>query len=73
MKRFLLITRNFPPLIGGMERLVFNIYKQLAKHHDCDVIGPPGSSASVQDIHQSYECRLTNPKENQQILLPKYF
>jgi phosphatidylinositol alpha-1,6-mannosyltransferase len=60
MKRFLLITRNFPPLIGGMERLVFNIYKQLAKHHDCDVIGPPGSGASVQDIHQSYECRL-NP------------
>jgi len=59
MKRFLLITRNFPPLIGGMERLVFNIYKQLAKHHDCDVIGPPGSCASVEDVHRSWECRLS--------------
>lgn len=58
MKRILIITRNFPPLIGGMERLVFNIYKQLAEQHDCDVIGPPGSRASVQDNHQSYECKL---------------
>ena len=58
MKRILIITRNFPPLVGGMERLVFNIYKQLAKHYDCDVIGPPGSRASVQDNHQSYACRL---------------
>jgi phosphatidylinositol alpha-1,6-mannosyltransferase len=58
MKRILIITRNFPPLVGGMERLVFNIYKQLAKHYDCDVIGPPGSGASVQDNHQSYACRL---------------
>lgn len=58
MKRILIITRNFPPLIGGMERLVFNIYKQLSKQHDCDVIGPPGSGAVMQDNHQSYECRL---------------
>jgi phosphatidylinositol alpha-1,6-mannosyltransferase len=58
MKRILIITRNFPPLVGGMERLVFNIYKQLAKHYDCDVVGPPGSGASVQDNHQSYACRL---------------
>jgi len=58
MKRLLLITRNFPPLVGGMERLVFNIYKQLAEQHDCDVIGPPGSRASVQDNHHSYECKL---------------
>ena len=58
MKRILIITRNFPPLIGGMERLVFNIYKQLAEQHDCDVIGPPGSRASVLDNHQSYECKL---------------
>ena len=43
-----------------MERLVFNIYKQLAKQHDCDVIGPPGSGASIQKTHQSHECRL-NP------------
>jgi len=42
-----------------MERLVFNIYKQLAKHHDCDVIGPPGSCASVEDVHRSWECRLS--------------
>lgn len=58
MKRILIITRNFPPLIGGMERLVFNIYKQLAEHHDCDVIGPSGNRASVQDNHRSYACRL---------------
>jgi phosphatidylinositol alpha-1,6-mannosyltransferase len=58
MEKILIISRNFPPLIGGMERLVFNIYQQLDKQHDCSVIGPPGSGAFLRDQDQSYECRL---------------
>lgn len=44
MKKMLMVSRNFPPLIGGMERLNFNIYKSLEKNFDVDVAGPNGSS-----------------------------
>jgi phosphatidylinositol alpha-1,6-mannosyltransferase len=58
MQKILIISRNFPPLIGGMERLVFNIYRQLGKQHECGVIGPPGSGSFLRSQNQSYECRL---------------
>lgn len=41
-----------------MERLIFNVYKQLEKHRECGVIGPPGSGSEIRGNHQSYECRL---------------
>jgi len=58
MDKILIISRNFPPLIGGMERLVFNIYRQLGRQHHCGVVGPPGSGTFLHDQDQSYECRL---------------
>ena len=38
----LLITRNLPPLRGGMERLVQHVAQSLADGYDLSVIGPDG-------------------------------
>ena len=40
MAKICIITRNFPPLTGGMERLVFELYKALRSAHDMSLIGP---------------------------------
>jgi len=59
MKKLLVISRNFPPLVGGMERLVFNIYKQLNNRFDCDLVGPRDSTRHVSGNHNVYECPLS--------------
>jgi phosphatidylinositol alpha-1,6-mannosyltransferase len=46
-KRALIITRNFPPLIGGIEKLVWNIYSELKASYSCSVIGPTGCKKYV--------------------------
>ena len=43
--RILLITRNLPPLVGGMERLNWHIADELSRYADVQVIGPAGSAA----------------------------
>lgn len=43
--RLLLVTRNFPPLWGGMERLNWHMAEELAKTFDVRVIGPTGAAA----------------------------
>lgn len=43
--RVLLVTRNLPPLVGGMERLNWHMADELARHGDVRVIGPAGSAA----------------------------
>jgi phosphatidylinositol alpha-1,6-mannosyltransferase len=43
--RILLVTRNLPPLVGGMERLNWHMAEELAKQADVRVIGPVGSAA----------------------------
>lgn len=43
--RVLLLTRNFPPLWGGMERLNWHLAAELAKTGDVRVIGPAGAAA----------------------------
>ncbi len=40
--RILLITRNLPPLLGGMERLNLNMAKSMAGWGSVSVIGPKG-------------------------------
>lgn len=42
--RILIITRNLPPLVGGMERLHWHMSSELAKHADVHLIGPAGSA-----------------------------
>lgn len=41
-KSILLITRNFPPLTGGMERLNYHIYLELEKKFLVSIAGPVG-------------------------------
>ena len=43
--RILLVTRNLPPLVGGMERLNWHMAEELARIADVRVIGPAGSAA----------------------------
>jgi len=43
--RILLVTRNLPPLVGGMERLNWHMAEELSHHADVRVIGPTGSAA----------------------------
>lgn len=40
--RVLVITRNLPPLTGGMERLMLELVQGLSQRIDLDVIGPQG-------------------------------
>lgn len=46
-KTALLITRNLPPLVGGMERLVWHIADALAQQYRLHVIGPAGCGAHL--------------------------
>ncbi|WP_407276068.1 glycosyltransferase family 4 protein [Halothiobacillus sp. DCM-1] len=43
----LLITRNLPPLVGGMERLVWHLVDALAQDYRVHVIGPAGCAAHL--------------------------
>lgn len=43
--RILLITRNFPPLWGGMERLNWHMAAELARRYTLTLIGPAGATA----------------------------
>src|SRR5690554_4490427 len=43
--RILLITRNLPPLVGGMERLNWHMADELSKYAEVKVIGPKGAAA----------------------------
>lgn len=42
--RILIVTRNLPPLVGGMERLNWHMADELSKAADVRVIGPEGSA-----------------------------
>lgn len=43
--RILIITRNLPPLVGGMERLNWHIADELSKHAEVQIVGPSGAAA----------------------------
>ena len=43
-KKLLLITRNLPPLVGGMERLNWHMADELSKYYQVKVIAPKGSA-----------------------------
>lgn len=43
--RVLLVTRNLPPLVGGMERLNWHMAEQLAEFAPVRVVAPKGSAA----------------------------
>ena len=43
--KLLFVTRNFPPLTGGMERLNHQAFMSLAARHRATLCGPQGASA----------------------------
>lgn len=45
--RILLVTRNLPPLIGGMERLNWHMAEELSRIAEVRVIGPEGAAAKA--------------------------
>lgn len=53
MIKILMITRNFPPLIGGMERLNKKIYEILSKKHKVTLLGPKGANKHVDSLDVS--------------------
>lgn len=44
--KILIITRNLPPLVGGMERLNWHMADELSKYAHVKVVGPQGSTHS---------------------------
>ena len=46
-KPILIVTRNLPPLVGGMERLNWHIADELSRHAEVHVIGPTGAAAEI--------------------------
>lgn len=46
-QRILLVTRNLPPLVGGMERLNWHMAKELSKYAEVRIVGPAGSAVSA--------------------------
>ena len=54
--RILIVTRNLPPLVGGMERLNWHMTEELAKVAEVRVVGPEGSaelaSAGI-EVHEA--------------------
>lgn len=48
----LIVTRNLPPLIGGMERLLWHAVDELRKEYTVHVVGPAGCTRSLShDVH----------------------
>jgi phosphatidylinositol alpha-1,6-mannosyltransferase len=45
--RILLVTRNLPPLVGGMERLNWHMADELSHHAEVRIVGPVGSGSVV--------------------------
>ncbi len=47
--RVLIVTRNFPPLCGGMERLNWHLADELARHCELRLVAPAGAASHVPD------------------------
>lgn len=57
-QRILLITRNLPPLVGGMERLNWHMAGELSKYAEVKVIGPTGAATVKPESVQVLESPL---------------
>lgn len=57
--RVLIVTRNLPPLVGGMEQLNWHLAHELAKHAEVRIIGPRGSASAAPDTILVKEVPLT--------------
>jgi phosphatidyl-myo-inositol dimannoside synthase len=53
--RILLVTRNLPPLVGGMENLLLHCAKTLGSEYSLTLIGPRGCSAYLDKSIEVHE------------------
>lgn len=56
-RRITILSRNLPPLRGGMERLGQLMIEALQHDYACHVIGPPGATAHLPETVTVEECR----------------
>ena len=59
-KTVLLITRNFPPLVGGMEKLNQRMLEGLAESHRTLLIGPKGCRSFAPEGTRVHEAPVAN-------------
>lgn len=57
-KNALIITRNFPPLTGGMEKMLLYTYRALAERYGCRVVAPKGAGRFVREPQAASEVPL---------------
>ena len=55
--KILVITRNFPPMIGGMERLIYEATKAFHENFQVKLIGPSGCQPYLPDSTQASESK----------------
>ncbi len=55
--KILIISYNFPPKTGGLENVVFNVWKALSKVYDVSAI-LPHANAGGEGFRQTYRCPL---------------
>jgi phosphatidylinositol alpha-1,6-mannosyltransferase len=56
MLKIIYLTRNFPPLQGGMERLNYHIYQELRTQYKVFLVGPKGAEGFVDDSSDIQTC-----------------
>lgn len=58
--RVMLVTRNFPPLLGGMERFNQRLFGEIARGADVALCGPAGCAAYAPPNCETAEARGSN-------------
>lgn len=53
-----MITKNFPPVRGGIERMMWNTYVELSRHMVVDLVAPVKSKNTIEPGGMVYEARL---------------
>jgi phosphatidylinositol alpha-1,6-mannosyltransferase len=58
-RRILLLSRNFPPLLGGMERLNQHVLLELEREYEVHLVGPTGAESYLQHPGRAHTCPAT--------------
>lgn len=55
-KRLMVVSRNYPPLTGGMERLNFHLVQELSRDFEVVLVGPSGAENYAPDAVRVITC-----------------
>lgn len=59
MSRILVLSRNFPPVLGGMERLNQHLVEELSRYHSVHLVAPEGADQYVPKSVLIYQVALS--------------